>query len=486
MFEQEFGRTLRRGVTLGAVALVGLWSLTAADALAKHTSHASGARPAGGSAASGSTFSFGQPQGATVGGRGCGTNQDGEPSVHVSQAGDVFLGSEFGLGSGSDLWRALGGVGGAGTGACSLEYRGSPNTVAGVGASGGDIDVALAPVRNGSGNYNLYVASLNLASVNVTHSTDNGTSFTSVPVVAGLPGDDREWIAAFGADTSLLTFHDLATNNIDVLRSDNDGSVYTQIARAIPDADYQASSNQHGNLVIDHRNTAGTVPGGPLGKPGFWAYQSLVAPSTPSGSDNNEMFVAVSNDGGFTWGDPRPIPCSTSRRSLDHIFPNVSVDPSGRLWAAWSDDANVFTAVSADHGLSWTCSGRVSTSTAQALMPWIVATSAGEELVYYGSPTAPGPRAKQVFSVYFVRNPTGTPTGWGGPQQLVAVHQGGVCEEGFSCSGGRQLFDDFGIDTDPAGFAHIAYSHDAPKLGGDGTFTGYAVQTSGPTVGFPN
>jgi hypothetical protein len=68
----------------------------------------------------------------------------------------------------------------------------------------------------------------------------------------------------------------------------------------------------------------------------------------------------------------------------------------------------------------------------------------------------------------------------------MAVHTGAVCEGGINCTSGRQLFDDFGVDTDSHGFAHIAYSHDSPDLGGSGTYTGSAVQTSGTTVGQPN
>ena len=31
-----------------------------------------------------------------------------------------------------------------------------------------------------------------------------------------------------------------------------------------------------------------------------------------------------------------------------------------------------------------------------------------------------------------------------------------------------------------------SFSHDAPALGGSGTYTGYAVQTAGNQVGYPN
>ncbi len=372
------------------------------------------------------------------------------------------------------LRRGLGQLGGSGASGCALEYRGQPNAVGGVGASGGDIDVAIASAPNTLGNYDVYVSSLNLGSVNVAHSTDNGTTFTQTPVQAGLPLDDREWIAAFGADTSLLTYHDISTNNIDVLRSDNDGTAYTQIARVIPDTDYKAQNNELGDLVIDHRNLPDTTGD-------FYAYQSFVAPSSASGTNYNEAFLGVSSDGGHTWTD-QSIPCSVSNAGLDHNFPNVSVDPSGNVWYAWSDDHNVYTAESTDHGKTWTCSNPVSTNTAQAIFPWLDATSSGVDLVYYGAPTS----SNQTWYVYFAHNTTGSPTGWGSPQQLMAVHQGSVCEGGISCSGGRQLFDDFGVDTDQSGWAHIAYSHDSPDLGGAGTYTGYAVQRSGTAVGYPN
>ncbi len=418
------------------------------------------------------SFDYGELQSATVGATGCGTNAAGEPAIHVSRANNVFLGSENGLLHGSGLWRGLGAVGGAGASACGLEYRGQPNTlIGGLGLSGGDIDIALASAPNSAGNYNVYVSSLNLASVNVAHSTNNGTTFSMVPVQVGVPLDDREWIAAFGASTSLLTYHDVATNNIDVLRSDNGGQSYTEISTAIPVGDYKMTNNELGNVVIDHDN----LPAG-----GFYAYQAFVAPSRSSGSANNEAWLAVSADGGHSWSD-NPIPCSIAGAStnLNHNFPNVSVAPNGNVYYAWSDDKNIYTAESTDHGKTWTCSGAVSTNTAQAIFPWLAATGAGVDLVYYAAPTT----TNQTWSVYFAQNTGGT---WGSPQQLMAVHKGAVCESGATCTSGRQLFDDFGVDTDSSGWAHIAFSQDSPSLGGSGTSTGYAVQTGGTQVGSTN
>jgi hypothetical protein len=458
----------RRSLTV----LAGVVALTTTSAL--------GANAAGAAAPNSGTvhgFAYGELQAQNVGSAGCGTNTAGEPSLHVSKANLVGLGSEEGIGSGSEFWRATQVGGSASASACGLRYAGQPNGVSHTGASGGDIDTAFAPVKSTLGTYRVYIASLNLGSINVSVSNDNGTTFSQTPVQAGIPADDREWIAAYGANTSLLSYHDIVTDNIDVLRSDNGGSSYTQLSRVIPDTDYKAQNNELGNLVIDHNHpTTG----------GFWAYQSFVAPSADPGvtgnSTYNEAFLGVSSDGGTTWTD-KAIPCSTSFGSsgLDHNFPNVSVAPNGTLYYTVSNNKAIYVAKSGDHGNTWTCSGAIS-STVKAIFPWIVATSAGEDLVWYG---AVGSGSSQTWYVYFAQNPAQTVSGWS-TKQLMPVHKGQVCEGGVSCTGGRQLFDDFAVDTDRSGWAHIAYSHDAPNLGGSGSFTGYAVQQSGATVGFPN
>jgi hypothetical protein len=145
-----------------------------------------------------------------------------------------------------------------------------------------------------------------------------------------------------------------------------------------------------------------------------------------------------------------------------------------------SNDTNVSVAMSSDHGATWTCSPAIGTAT-QAIFPWIVATSAGEDLVYYA--TSGG--TNETWYVDFAQNSAQSVSGWT-TTQLMPVHQGAVCEGGVSCTGGRQLFDDFGVDTDQQGWAHIAFSHDSPDLGGSGSYTGYAVQQSGSPVGAPN
>ncbi|HMC68072.1 MAG TPA: hypothetical protein VKJ07_02860, partial [Mycobacteriales bacterium] len=336
---------------VGGLALALVTAVPAAGAKSTHQPKA-GARHAAATGAS--TFSTGQLQAQTVGAPGCGTNDAGEPAIHVSKDNLVGLGSERGLGGGSQFWGGTQVGGTAAASACQLTYDGQPNAVAGFGASGGDVDEAIAPVKDpATSTYRIYVASLNLASINVATSEDNGKTFNQVPVVGGLPGDDREWIAAHGPSTALLTYHDIVTDNIDVLRSDDGGKTFVETSRAIDDTDPNSSFNELGNIVIDHN------------------------------------------------------------------FPNVSVAPNGTLFYAVSNDKNVYVAMSSDHGDTWSCSGPVSSSS-QAIFPWIVATSAGEDLVYYG---ATGSGASQLWSVYFAQNLTQSLTGWS-TTKVVDVHKG--------------------------------------------------------------
>ena len=402
-------------------------------------------------------FSYGPLQWSNPNQNGCGTNGDGEPAVHVNHAGFLFLGSEEGLGAGSDGWAQNPTTGGPGANACNPIYVGQPNPVP-VANGGGDIDLAWGSATLGNGNYPLYVASLNGGSITVSVSRDNGHTFTSNSAQSGLPGDDREWIAANGSGMSLLSFHD-PNGDIEILRATSFGGGYASPKGALQLTYAYQGNNEIGNIAIDHGD--GT------------AYQAFVG-----NANLDEVGVSVSTDGGVNWS-PRMVPCSVNRASLDHQFPNVSVAPDHHVWMSWSDDAAVYTAMSTDQGNSWTCfSGRVSTTTARAIMPWMVAGAGGVDLVYYGTTD------QNTWYVYFQQF-VGS---WRAPSQLMPVHQGPVCELGATCtgSGNRQLYDDFGVDVDPQGYAHIAYSHDSPDLGGANTYTGYAVQTGGQTIGGPN
>src|SRR5438552_13490171 len=143
------------------------------------------------------------------GSREC-VNFASEPTIRADGDGNFFGSSENGLGGGTVAVRSTDG---------GLHYLTlpSPNAVSqanttGFAPGGGDTDLAVAPVRNAAGTFNVYVASLSLANVDVSTSSDNGASWTLNPVAADVPGDDREWIAADGASKVCVSYHDAAFN----------------------------------------------------------------------------------------------------------------------------------------------------------------------------------------------------------------------------------------------------------------------------------
>jgi len=143
-------------------------------------------------------------------------------------------------------------------------------------------------------------------------------------------------------------------------------------------------------------------------------------------------------------------------------------------------------------------------------MPWSTAGGAGKlDVVWYGTSyydgtNPPDNYPKQAaWYVYFAQNLQST-TNPGNFTQVAAtpiIHYGGVCEGGISCTGNRDLYDDFGVAASPTtGLASIIYSNDqyvntsnepaAPGCTSSTSNTGncdhtdIATQTSGPGI-FP-
>src|SRR5579859_3427454 len=145
------------------------------------------------------------------------TNGAAEPAIRADKDGNLYASSENGLGYGTDAWTSR-------NGGLSYTTLTSPNQLShggGFAPAGGDTDVAVAPVQNTMGQYNVYVASLNLANVDVSTSKDGGKTWNSDLISATIPGDDREWIAADGASKVCISYHDMLTLNINVDCSDD-------------------------------------------------------------------------------------------------------------------------------------------------------------------------------------------------------------------------------------------------------------------------
>ncbi|MBO0888556.1 hypothetical protein J2P12_05585, partial [Candidatus Bathyarchaeota archaeon] len=149
-----------------------------------------------------------------------------------------------------------------------------------------------------------------------------------------------------------------------------------------------------------------------------------------------------------------------------------------------------------------------------AIFPWSSGGSGGAlDVVWYGTSYYDGVNTPDNYpmtaswQVYFAQNLAATTPGskWTQTSASGIVHYGGVCEAGVTCTGNRDLLDDFGIATSPTtGTAAIIYTNDqylntaaepaTTRSSGSGvctasttnsvdcSHTDIAVQTGGSTV----
>lgn len=389
------------------------------------------------------------------------SNIASEPQIRSDPAGNFYASSEDGLGGGTVAFRST-------DGGAHFTTLVSPNAASAgqdqFGPSGGDTDVATAPVKNALGFYNVYVASLSLANVDVSTSTNGGASWTLNPTGATIPVDDREWIAADGASKVCISYHDPA-DNIPVDCSYDAGTTFTQIGDSIDSAHaFLIDSNEIGNLAIDPASHI--------------IYQTFSGPADLAGTTAcggftclNVVWMAVSTDGGNTFTDYPVYANPDTSVSYGHQFVNVSVDQAGNVYSVYTDDHTVSYSFSTDHGQTWSGPYQISKSpAATAIMPWSTAGTAGKlDVVYYGSSYYDGVNPPDSYPagaswfVYFAQNLKATDPGSSFSQTAATpvVHYGGVCESGVACTGNRDLYDDFGVAASPAtGMASIIYSDD--------------------------
>jgi len=392
------------------------------------------------------------------------TNNASEPQIRSDNAGIFYGVSENGLGGGTNGWKST--DGGLHNSYLGVVNAGSTSNNTGFAPGGGDVDLATAPVKNAAGYYNVYVASLSLANVTVGTSRDGGGTFTLNPTSASVPVDDREWVAADNENKVCLSYHDIATSNIDVNCSYDAGATFTQLGDAIDQAHlYNVNNNEIGNLAIDpashivYQTFSGIDQG------------DLVGSTLGTGVGYHVVYMAVSTDGGKTFTDYPVYDNPTTSTSYGHQFVNVSVDKAGNVYSVYSDNHNLYYSFSTDHGQTWSGPSQINTSpSTTAIEPWSVAGDAGKlDVVWYGSSYYDGVNTPDNYpssaswNVYFAQNLSATTPGSAFSQTTASPinHYGGVCESGVGCTGNRDLYDDFGVAASPTtGLASIIYSDD--------------------------
>jgi hypothetical protein len=435
-----------------------------------------GAVAAGSKTATFTNYSLAETTGTTCPGSSACSNIASEPAIRADGAGRFFASSENGLGGGTVAFRSTDN---------GLHYTTlvSPNSLSqtndtGFAPGGGDTDLAVAPAKNASGFYNVYVSSLSLVNVDVSTSTDGGATWTLNPVTTPETLDDREWIAADGAAKVCISYHN-APQGITVGCSQDAGTTFTQFASAIDvNHAFQIGENSIGNLAID-----------PISHVIYQTYSAITTAAETAcapqlgvveGTCNyHGVYMAVSTDGGATFTD-YPVYINPDQTvGYGHQFVNVSVDKAGNVYSVYTDDHHVYYSFSTDHGRTWSGPYLVSGSSGTQIFPWSTAGDAGKlDVVYYQTPYYDGVNspdnypASAAWTVGFAQNLTALTKGSSWSRQTASPinHYGGVCESGVTCTGNRDLFDDFGVAASPTtGLASIVYSDDQYHPGAPNT-----------------
>src|SRR5438105_5596401 len=343
-----------------------------------------GAVAAGSKTATFVNYSLGETTGTTCPGSAACSNVAAEPAIRADGAGRFFGTSENSLGEGTVAVRSTDN---------GLHYTTlvSPNAVSqandtGFAPGGGDTDLAVAPVRNAGGFYNVYVSSLSLANVDVSTSSDGGATWTLNPVTTPETVDDREWIAADGAAGVCISYHD-APQGITVGCSQDAGTTFTQFASAIDvNHAFQISENSIGNLAID-----------PTSHVIYQTYSAITTAAETACAPQlgvvaatcnyHGVYMGVSTDGGATFTDYPVYVNPDVTVGYGHQFVNVSVDKAGNVYAVYTDDHHVYYSFSTDRGRTWSGPYLVSTTGGTQIFPWSTAGDAGKlDVVYYETP----------------------------------------------------------------------------------------------------
>lgn len=412
----------------------------------------------------------------------------------------------------------------------SFYFKSSPPQQPDAGTGGGDSEIAIGDsVDPATGCANIAYSGLHnidiLNGFTVASSKDCGRSFTT-PNFVGVQNTltDRQWATSDGAKTDFLIYHtQIPDNQIVVARSVDGGASYTSFApvagvQGVIDAKTRPSvsnSNQIGNIITDRSQPVVGLKYS-NGDQVHALYAIFEGPADPadnvqaqvdqSYNHNDTVYVGKSLDGGATWTDTKVFGVPpASLKELNLLFPVITADSAGNLYAAWSDQLHVQYAVSRDHGTTWSKPYQVNPDNARGtdsgnadIFPWIAAGKDGIlDVVWYHSVGGakganlkhrdPGD-AKTSWTVAFTQLTGATAAAGTVPSPTVSsqalavspvIHKGDICNNGIGCTvaGDRSLLDFFQIAIDRAGRANIAYATDVASPGT--AVIGYIRQNGG-------
>jgi hypothetical protein len=434
-------------------------------------------------------------------------NEDGEPGIGVTPTGQFWVASDIapyaaddprvdpgaGALSGADVWSST-------DGARSFTWRSDPFAEAAktFGLAGEDTDIAVATQKNSNGFYNVYATSLWIGSSGLAWSADGGKTW-QLNRLGGVPTQDRPWLAADGACSVFIAYHQLPTftpivDKYDVCTNGNvpmsGGATLDPVnSTALSMSDFPGTSNSFNKLTID------TSPQSRY-QHSIYVPMSLCAAQAAtdvlvaqaSGCNGTQYLVAVSTDGGTTF-TYHPVVLDPSNATLVWAA-TIATDQVGNVYFAWSDARNSYLNVSHDGGKTWSKSKKLNAPGTAAVYPTVAGGKSGRvDVAWYGTPRAGNSNDKKVmgkpnavdgakWSVVVARSIDGGRT-FTLRTVSATIHVGELCTGGSGCgdANSRNLLDDFGLAISPAtGLDAIAYTDDQPQGVGGKAYTAFATE----------
>lgn len=415
------------------------------------------------------------------------TSGDGEPSIAVdrSHGNAIYVSAPVGgpavLGGtpgGVDFWRSF-------DGGATWSYS---QPVFGGNSTTGGFDSHVLVADNGD----VWLADLGVAAIYVGRSTDQGGTFTGT-TPAGIDSD-REWLGIYtppGAPAPTKTFvsyHDINVDNLPyecLILNNQIGQPWCNPMATDPTAVANGTGNTViGPQVFDHAGNVYTV----FGTPG--------APSGGAPAAIRNLYLAKSADGivfSNTLVYSAPIGFDVAG-----IFPVIAIDRADNLYIAWSERATPYgpsvtkISASSNKGVTWSAPRALSSPTGSAVLPWLVAGSAGQvDVVWVGTTSGSTNDPTADWFVYMAQTQTALAAS---PKYSVSrvtsqpIRYGNICLSGLGCTtagdDGRILLDFIAVDIDSRCDARITFGNAGPERADNpgAPFTDVSSQTAGTSI----
>lgn len=358
---------------------------------------------------------------------------------------------------------------------------------------GGDTDVVVDDQG-----FAYFVDLEGLVNLGVAVSNDDGNTWRKNAFAVQETIDDRQWFALDNGPTAaavdntvFLAFRQIPLGSFIYSTPGSTGT-----ADPVGGLVYQDASSEPDPLSAEST-------GAPCGQLWFDSLtRNLYYPC--SKGDHVEITVGHVEPGQRTGIEFRNIqaPASPGGGPVGDIFPRVTTDRAGNLYAVWVDetDHNVYYAASSDAGTTWGPVFQVNGDPANTnVFPWAVAGANGTLAVaWYGNDTFLDSddmpswyndrRAATAFKwfgyVAVVKGAAGSSPSFVQTRFAAKpMHYGQICNQGLGCTlsgGDRTMADFFAIDLDLDGSVRVVYNDTTSQHHGAHLFE--ARQIGGPSL----